>query len=242
MKGYINKYVKSLLLVATLIISTTLISVPAFAHVGVTPNTAEQGSYGTFSIKVPNESATASTIKIELQIPTENPIKSVSIQPVTGWNYTLEKTTVSIKDKDGVAKDTEVVTKITWEGGEIKPGEFQIFPISMGALPTDSDSIVLKAIQTYSDGEVARWIDVADQAGEELEKPAPVITLTKSTGDDHSASAKSNHDGEDKKVRAETKDDDNDDDDDSNTVLEYGGIVLGTIALLLGGYAVAKKK
>ncbi len=50
MKGYINKYVKSLLLVATLIISTTLISVPAFAHVGVTPNTAEQGSYGTFSI------------------------------------------------------------------------------------------------------------------------------------------------------------------------------------------------
>ena len=199
MKGYINKYVKSLLLVATLIISTTLISVPAFAHVGVTPNTAEQGSYGTFSIK--------------LQIPTENPIKSVSIQPVTGWNYTLEKTTVSIKDKDGVAKDTEVVTKITWEGGEIKPGEFQIFPISMGALPTDSDSIVLKAIQTYSDGEVARWIDVADQAGEELEKPAPVITLTKSTGDDHSASAKSNHDGEDKKVRAETKDDDNDDDE-----------------------------
>ena len=103
-----------------MIISTTLISVPAFAHVGVTPNTAEQGSYGTFSIKVPNESATASTIKIELQIPTENPIKSVSIQPVTGWNYTLEKTTVSIENNlGGWRNQTRRVSDFSYIHGSI---------------------------------------------------------------------------------------------------------------------------
>ena len=60
----------------------------AAAHVTVTPTQATQGGYGTFTFKVPNESATADTIKIEIKIPADTPVPSVSYQPVPGWTAT----------------------------------------------------------------------------------------------------------------------------------------------------------
>ena len=53
---------------------------------------------------------------------------------------------------------TEAVSTITWSGGELKPGEFTEFDISVGPLPDDADSLTFKALQTYSDGDVVRWI------------------------------------------------------------------------------------
>ena len=58
--------------------------------------------------------------------------------------------------------------------------------MSLGPLPT-ADQIVFKALQTYSDGEIVRWIDEA--AGAEAEHPAPVLKLTKKADASASASA-----------------------------------------------------
>jgi hypothetical protein len=56
------------------------------------------------------------------------------------------------------------------------------------------DEIVFKALQTYSDGEIVRWIDTPTAGGGEPEHPAPTLKLAKasttgSTGMDVSASA-----------------------------------------------------
>ena len=72
---------------------------------------------------------------------------------------------------------TEAVSKITWSGGEIKPGEFQLFTVSAGPLPTDTKQIEFKAVQTYSDGTVVRWIESTPKGGAEPEFPAPVLKL-----------------------------------------------------------------
>ncbi len=45
------------------------------------------------------------------------------------------------------------------------------------ALPTDTKQIEFKAVQTYSNGEVIRWIESTPKGGPEPELPAPVLKL-----------------------------------------------------------------
>ena len=59
--------------------------------------------------------------------------------------------------------------------GRDRADQFQEFDVSLGPLP-DIDQIVFKALQTYSDGEIVRWID-EPAAGTEPEHPAPVLKL-----------------------------------------------------------------
>lgn len=150
----------------------------ASAHVTANPSTAQQGSYAKVSFRVPNERDTASTIKLEVNLPTDHPIASVATRAVPGWTATVEKTTLAkpITTDDG--QISQVVSKITWTGGKIPPGQFEEFDVSMGPLPTDTDQLVFKSLQTYDNGEVVRWIDTRTPGGPEPAHPAPVLTLT----------------------------------------------------------------
>src|ERR1700754_1566526 len=152
---------------------------PASAHVTVNPSTANQGDYTKVSFRVPSESDTASTTKLEVNLPADTPIASVSLRPLPGWTAktTTTKLATPIKSDDGEISDA--VTKIDWTaspGSEIKPGQFQEFDVSLGPLPK-TNQIVFKALQTYSDGTVVRWIDEPTTDGTEPEKPAPVLKL-----------------------------------------------------------------
>ncbi len=152
----------------------------ASAHVTVNPNTATQGGYTKVSFRVPNEKDDASTVKLEIALPTDTPIASVSLKPVQGWTAVAENTKLATPIKTDDGEITDAVTKITWTaaaGAEIKPHQFQEFDVSLGPLPA-ADQIVFKALQTYSDGEIVRWID-EPAAGAEAEHPAPVLKLTK---------------------------------------------------------------
>ena len=156
---------------------TTLMGT-AWAHVTANPGTAQQGGYTKVSFRVPNERDTASTTQLEIDFPTDHPIASVETRPIPGWTATAQKTKLDkpIKTDDG--EISEVVSKITWAGGKIVPGSFEEFDVSMGPLPTDADELVFKALQTYDNGEVVRWIDTAPEGAPEPEHPAPVVKLT----------------------------------------------------------------
>ncbi|BEL08696.1 hypothetical protein Q0Z83_068870 [Actinoplanes sichuanensis] len=152
---------------------------PAAAHVTVNPGTATQGGYTKVSFRVPNESDSESTTKLEVNLPAESPIGSVSVKPVPGWTAVAEKSKLATPVKVHESEITEAVSKITWTaaaGSEIKPGTFQEFDVSLGPLP-EVDQLVFKALQTYSDGTVVRWIDEPATDGTEPESPAPVLKL-----------------------------------------------------------------
>jgi len=153
---------------------------PASAHVTVNPREATQGSYARVAFRAPNESDTASTTKIEVTLPEDAPIASVSVMPVPGWEVSVERRTVSPPLEMHGSQVSEVVSKITWTAGPdaaVKPGQFQEFPVSLGPLPK-TDRLVFKALQTYSDGNVVRWIEEPPaDGGEEPEHPAPVLKL-----------------------------------------------------------------
>jgi uncharacterized protein YcnI len=210
---------------------------PAHAHVTVNPSEAAQGGFATLTFKVPNESDTASTTQLVVEIPTDPPITSVSVQPVPGWTANVQRSPLPEPvTSEGGDEITEAVSSITWSGGAIEPGQFQQFPISVGPLP-DSDQLVFKAVQTYSDGEEVRWIDETPPGGEEPEHPAPVLTLVASTGDEHGGGGAG--DDEDASEEAAASDSDSDD-DDSGTTLGIVAIVVGSVGVLLGGFALAR--
>jgi uncharacterized protein YcnI len=166
-----------------------LLAGPAFAHVTVQPEVAQKGSYTKVVFRVPNERDNASTTKLDVHFPADHPIASVETQPVPGWTAKVvtSKLAKPLTTDDG--KVTEAVTEIVWTGGKVAPGSFQEFPVSLGPLPSDTDKLTFKALQTYSGGEVVRWIQVPRAGQDEPENPAPTLTLTKAAPDAAPAAA-----------------------------------------------------
>jgi uncharacterized protein YcnI len=169
----------------TTAVAATLVAVVGFAgvaaaHVTVNPGSLPQGGFGRVAFRVPNESPTAATTKVEIFLPDEHPIRSVSTMPVPGWTVKVTMRTLDEPIAGGHGGETtEVVSQITWtaKGADnaISQGQFQEFPVSLGPLP-ETDQLVFKALQTYSDGNVVRWIEEPAE-GRELELPAPVLRL-----------------------------------------------------------------
>jgi periplasmic copper chaperone A len=168
------------------------LSVPAFAHVSVQPEgTAAKGGYAVVDFKVPNERNNASTTKLEVTFPADHPLASVMPQRMAGWDIKVTKSKLDKPLEMHGEKISEAVTKVTWTAtdGGIKAGYFQKFPLSIGQLPEDTDELVFKALQTYSNKEVVRWIEVQQDGQEEPENPAPVLELSAATNDHHGSSA-----------------------------------------------------
>lgn len=169
------------------------LAVPAAAHVTIDPGEVPGGGYTTVNVKVPNEREDASTVSVELHLDMDHPMSSVRPQAVPGWEVEIETSELDEPLEAHGSRITEVPSKITWTGGEIGPGMFQQFPLSLGRLPEDADQLVFKAIQTYDSGEEVHWIDVAEDA----EHPAAVLTLTAPEGDGHGSSdASGDEDGD----------------------------------------------
>ncbi len=162
------------------------------AHVTVSPNVASADSYALVTFKVPNESATATTVKIEADFPTDTPFSSVSYVPVSGWSAELVTETLPKPVKIGENEITEAVTKIVWTadpGVGVSAGQLQLFPVSLGPVP-DVGSVVFTVNQTYSDGTVVSWSETATDSNH----PAPVLYVNDPPpGDHHAADGGDDH-------------------------------------------------
>ncbi|MHA6801828.1 YcnI family copper-binding membrane protein [Salinifilum ghardaiensis] len=166
---------------------TGLLGAPlAAAHVTVEPDTAARGDSADVTFTVPNERPDAGTVRVRVRFPQEAPISSVRTKPVPGWDAHVEKRHLDRPVEVAGSEVTEVVRSITWtaQGGtRIGPDQYGEFEVSIGALPTSTDRVVLPTAQTYDSGEVVNWD--AQPAGEgrpEPEHPAPSVQLTSGGG------------------------------------------------------------
>ncbi|MCQ0024677.1 YcnI family protein [Streptomyces somaliensis DSM 40738] len=166
--------------------SVLLLPPAAHAHVTVQPQgQATKSGYATVNFKVPNERDGASTVKLEVTLPRDHPMASAMPQPVPGWTVEVEKAKLDTPLVVHGRKITEAPAKITWtaSGSKIGPGQFQQFPVSLGRLPESADRLVFKALQTYDDKEVVRWIEEAQEGAAEPDSPAPVLELVSAVED-----------------------------------------------------------
>ncbi|MFF9507259.1 YcnI family protein [Streptomyces sp. NPDC014724] len=216
----------------------------ASAHVSVQPQgEAAKGGYATVNFKVPNERADASTTKVEVNFPTDHPLASVMPQAVPGWDVEVTKSKLAKPLEMHGEKIKEAVSKVTWtaKGDKndlgIRPGNFQQFPLSVGQLPEDADQLVFKAIQTYDNKEVVRWIEEPKDGAAEPENPAPVLKLTAASADEHGAGT-TDKAGADATAQAADKQttaaSDTSDSDTTARVLGIVGIVVGIAGVAFG--------
>ncbi|MFF9030532.1 YcnI family copper-binding membrane protein [Streptomyces iakyrus] len=221
-------------------ITVLALSAPAFAHVTVQPEgTAAKGGYAVVDFKVPNERDDASTTKLEVTFPTDHPLASVMPEPMPGWKIVVTKSKLDKPLEMHGEKITEAVTKVTWtaDGKGIEPGYFEKFPLSVGQLPEDTDQLVFKALQTYSNKEVVRWIEVPQKGQEEPDNPAPVLELAAASEDGHHGSAADeDSDAESaEKASAHTAASDSASSDGTDTTAR----VLGIVGIVVGAAGVA---
>ncbi len=155
----------------------------AAAHVHVTPDNPTSGEFSVLTFRVPNESATAGTVKLTVDLPQDTPFLYVSTRPVPGWTAAATKAKLAKPVESYGTTLTEAVSEVTWtadKGTSIGPGEYQEFSLSVGPLP-DPATIPLPTTQTYSDGTVVTWDQPTPASGEEPEHPAPVLEVEAGT-------------------------------------------------------------
>ena len=210
----------------------------ASAHVTATPNQAEAGSWTYVTFRVPNESTTASTVKLDIHLPTDTPFTSVSYQPTAGWTGTTTKTTLPkpVKVEGNTISEATTEVGFTAEASGVAPGQFQTFTLSLGPVP-DTGHIVIPVTQTYSDGTVVEWSATPEQvAKDDTLEPAPVVWVKDAPPADHHggttatatpvASAAAPADGQGGLALG----------------LSIAALVIAAGGVLLGGFALGRRK
>jgi uncharacterized protein len=192
----------------------------AQAHVTLHPASAAHGAEDMLlAIRVPNERDDADTTKLQIKLP--DGFVQASFEPVPGWTakVTTTKLAQPIKTDDGEV--TEQVSEITWTGhgtqGRIPPGGFQDFPLSV-LVPDKAGTLAFKAMQTYSNGTVVRWIGPAGS-----ESPAPTLQVAAPA----------------KPAAATTS---TPDDSSGSDTLAIIALIVGALGLIAGGAALASRR
>ena len=193
----------------------------AAAHVTVQPPEAPAGGFTRLDVRVPNERDNAGTTKVVVQMPPG--FLSVSTEPVPGWDAELTMRQLDEPVEQFGEQVTEEVGRITFtadgEASAIQPGQFLDFGLSL-PVPEGRPGTMLtfKALQTYSNGEVVRWIGSPDS-----EEPAPQVELT--PGEEEEAAAPA---AEQPAAPAATEED-----DDGNG-LAIAALIVGAAGLATG--------
>ncbi|HEX2087309.1 MAG TPA: YcnI family protein [Solirubrobacteraceae bacterium] len=183
---------------------------PAQAHVTLQPGEAPAGGFTRLDVRVPNERDRAGTTKVQVQFPPG--FESVSTEPRAGWRAKVTRR----------GNEVETLTLTAERGVRIAPGEFVDFGLSLRMPEQAGTSLTFKALQTYDNGEVVRWIGPPDS-----EEPAPQVALVAAA----------------QQGPAPAPADDGDDDEGASTGLVAAALVLGALGLLSGlaGVATARR-
>lgn len=180
----------------------------ASAHVTVQPKEAPAGSYQVFTVRVPTEKESATTM-VKVAIP--DGVNVSRFEPKPEWSYEVEK------NADGK------MTSVTWKSagaglGATEFGEFRM----QGKVKEDAKELVWKAYQTYADGEIVEWTGAAD-----ADKPASVTVVTAAAGDGHGDS----HSAADASAAGEVQEEEGR--DMLTLSLAIAGLAAGVLALLV---------
>lgn len=216
---------KTKLTLALLGVLALIVPTNASAHVTLQPPEAAAEEFTALDVRVPNESGGFATTKVDVQFPPG--FLFASYQPVPGWSVKVRMEKLAKPVISHGEKITEQVAQVTWtadnSGAAIQPGQFLDFPVSMQIPGEAGDTLTFKALQTYSNGQVVRWIGPPDS-----DEPAPQVAVTEG-GEEHAAAAAEDDEAES-------------DDSDGGEGLAIVALIAGILALLLGGAALARSR
>jgi uncharacterized protein len=211
------------------LIAALALAVPAkaSAHVTLQPEEAAAGDFTVLDVRVPNERDDSATTKVDVQFPPG--FVFASYQPVAGWSVDVQMEKLAKPLTSHGEEITEQVSRMTWTADSdragIQPGQFLDFPISVQIPGEAGDTLTFKALQTYDNREVVRWIGAPGS-----EEPAPQVAVTEGSEDHHGAAEESESSESD------------DSDDGASQGLVIAALILGALGLLTGGAALVRSR
>lgn len=218
----------------------------ASAHVTIKPDANAAGGWSKITVRVPNESDTAGTTKIRLDLPADTPFASVRVQPHPGWTAELTTEPLAEPAQTGDYTLDEAVTSVTWtaeKGVRIGPDEFDEFAISVGPLP-EPGVYAFPAVQTYDDGTVVAWDMPPAENGDEPERPAPTLTVVEAATSSDDGGHHDVVDGDPGADEGEGEGTAAGDDGAADTLARgvgIGGVVIGAAGLGIGAAALRRR-
>lgn len=132
------------------------VAAPAQAHIQVLPSEVAPADPALFTVMVPGETSSG-TAEVKLKVPSG--VYPFSFEETPGWDRRLIK------------KPNGIVDQIVWTGKAKSDGLVRF--TFLAGTPESAGTIKWAAIQTYADGEEARWIGPP-----ESEHPAPVTVVS----------------------------------------------------------------
>jgi uncharacterized protein YcnI len=149
-----------------------------------------------------------------------------SYQPVPGWKgkITTEKLAKPVPSPEpGEPPIKEQVKQVSFTATDagLAPGQFQDFGLSLLMPDKPGTTLTFKAIQTYANGDVVRWIGPPDS-----EEPAPQVDLTSGSQTPATSAATTS----------------SKDDNDASKGLGIAALVLGGLGLLVGAVALVASR
>jgi periplasmic copper chaperone A len=203
-----------------------LLAPAAAAHVTLQPEEAPAGGFTRLDVRVPNERDNAGTTKVDVRFPPG--FVFVSTEPVPGWEAKVTMRKLDQPVEQFGEQITEEVGRVTFtangEANMIRPGEFQDFGLSVGVPDKPNSTLTFPSLQTYSSGEVVRWIGPPDS-----DEPAPQVELTAAEGEEAAAAP-----APQQQAPAASEDDDGNGLAIVALVLGAAGLAAGVTALFMG--------
>lgn len=152
---------------------------PAGAHVSITPTETAAGAHTLMTVSVPHGCDGSPTTKVEIQVPEQ----ILSVTPTRNPLWTVTKTKEKLDEPLTDAHGNEVTERdgtIVYQARSPLPDGYRdAFELSLTLPEKEGTTLVFPTIQTCAEGETA-WVEVAadDQDAEDLEHPAPTVTVT----------------------------------------------------------------
>ena len=202
-----------------------IVPVSAEGHISIRPSEQPADQFVRADVSVPNERDNTSTTKVEVQFPSG--FLFASYEPVPGWKgrITTEKLAKPVPSPEaGEPPIREQVKQATFTATSkgVGPGQFQDFGLSLLMPNKPGTTLTFKALQTYSNGDIVRWIGPPDS-----EEPAPQVKLTSTSETPATPAASTSKD-----------------DDDASKGLGIAALVLGGLGVLIGlaAFAVGRRR
>ncbi len=202
---------------------------PANAHVTVTPTTTAASAYTVLTVSVGHGCEGSPTTKVAIQIPEE--ILSVTPSRNPLWEVTKEKQKLAepVTDVHGNEVTERDAVVVYTAKTPLLDGYRDAFELSVKLPEEEGKTLAFPAIQTCEKGETA-WAEIAaeGQDAEELEHPAPTLTITAADEEGGHGAAS------DEEATASKA---SEDEDEDGNMLGAFGLGAGVLGLLAGGTA-----
>lgn len=217
---------KTKVMLATLAVAAA-VPAAAAAHVTIAPAEAPADDYQYVQFSVGHGCDGSPTTRLRIRIP-EN-VPSATPQVVPGWEVT---TKTGPKDEFELHGETitEGPSELVWTATDepLPDDRLQLFGASLRLPAQPGETIYFPAIQECERGKT-RWIQIPaeGQSPDDLEEPAPALTLIAAQGGHGAEAAKAGTD---------------DADDSGSDGLAVAAVIVGGLGLLTGGAALVRAR